>query len=140
MTPAHGGGPRDESDPSWFAISHRSFHVAGSSGKKVLAVELTWSGLTQWLKVKQLGFDLTQDIVPAPPLTGGKKPKDEGGPVDVFAALHGMTFTSSGVKLNRVLKEDVLDRSLADALLYIGDNGSKINQAMSEIPMPRVDR
>lgn len=128
--PAHGGGPRDESDPSWFAISHRTYDLRNDPSKKVLAIELTWSGLTQWLKVKQLGFDLTKPIVPAPePPPPNLHNEDQ---LLTCLKMHPAEFDQKRLLLNRVLKEDVLDRSLSDAVLYVGSNGSKINEAMSE--------
>ena len=95
-----------------------------------MAVELTWSGLTQWLKLKQLGFDLTKSILPAP--TPPSAHLDNEGQLLTCLRAHPAEFDQERVSLNRTLKEDVLDRSLADALLYVGSNGSKINDAMSE--------
>jgi len=93
-------------------------------------VELTWSGLTQWLKAKQLGFDLITPIVPAPSPQPPKL-RDEGQLLTCLKA-HMAEDDQKRASLNRALKEDVLDRSLADALLYVGSNGSKINDAMGE--------
>lgn len=128
--PAHWNDYPDAA--STYTVARRRFGYTTSEGevRSVTAVEITWSGLTRWVKTKQLGFDLTEPIV--------KSKHDPAKPAntedDLMTCIEPVPaqFDQKRVLVNRILKEQTLDRSLADAVLYIGSYGIKINFAMAD--------
>ena len=90
----------------------------GTSTIDVEAIELTWSGLTRWIKRQQLGQDFT-----APPTTQCKG--------DHFPVAQGLT-PPAREWLNKDIKEVVLDLSLSDAMLYVGVYGHLMEQGLAE--------
>jgi hypothetical protein len=112
--PAHWNNDPDPA--STYTIARQLFdYKRDNKAYTLTAVELTWSGLTHWVKTKQLGYDLTETI----PATDCEK------------AIPG-EFDQKRVYVNRELKEPTLDRSLSDAVLYVGSYGTKINFAMGD--------
>lgn len=95
--------------------------IAGKP-RKVQVVEITWSGLTRWLKSKYLGFDTRQQYCDAasgtPCVPWQKKTPAE------------LEQVPPRVWANRVLKEDLIDRGLADAALYAGSYGAVIRDGV----------
>lgn len=91
--------------------------------------EITWSGLTAWLKLQELGGDFS---VIAKPGDGEDLPP--GTPTSV--ACPGIANTSypfSRQILNRVIKESTLDSAMSDAVIYVGTYGVKIEQGVAEV-------
>jgi hypothetical protein len=96
----------------------------------VQAIEITWSALTQWLKTNRLYFDspstsycpdgkTSDSCVRAPELSqNGSTP---------FVA-----YPPDRVYINRNIKEHVLDRSLADAIIYAGTYGPVIERGVAQ--------
>jgi len=99
-------------DQSYVAVRRQKF-TYGSAGVNVEAIEVTWSPLTQWIKNGRLAKDFTRpgsyQCVPGvmePVLTSQAKDDEVQAP--------------SRLLVNRILKESVLDRNLADAAIYMG--------------------
>lgn len=116
-------------DPlSNYTIRHRAFLYDGQL--HVDAVEITWSGLTRWIKTKQLGFDISEAIEPTKGALANESstPREDKSCVGVIPKK----FDQNRQALNRLLKEQTLDRSLSDAVLYVGSYGAKINIAMAD--------
>lgn len=99
-----------------------SYTAADGHDVDIHAVEITWSQLTQWVKTKQLGYDLTE-----PP----DKPQSET-PSCPYVADVAYKKPPSRQWLNRSLKESVLDRSLVDAVLYAGAYGKVMRRGVAE--------
>jgi hypothetical protein len=82
-----------------------TFRRADKTDAHVLVAEITWSGLTAWIKNNQLAYDLS-DPVP------------EGKPPTVACpAITEATNPFSRQYLNKVIKENTLDLALSDAVL-----------------------
>lgn len=97
------------------------------SGKKVVAIEITWSELTQWIKTQQLGYDMTRP---------SEKDSDgledcfyENSETEDFPASKG---PPTRVLINRIVKERTLNRNLSDAVLYVGRYGTTIQRGIAE--------
>jgi hypothetical protein len=105
---------------SYYTLARRQFVLKGDrvNGRRIYAYEFTWSGLTRWVKNKQLGFDLTSPISPAQPC------------VDPVKELN---TEQHRVWINRLLKEGLMDRNLSDAVIYMGSYGTKINRVMADV-------
>lgn len=102
----------------------------------VLAAEITWSGLTAWVKDKQLAFDLTNNVAP------GIMPRDhdvsslqhDPNPVEIACpGIPDASYPYRRLMVNRLVKEGTLDMSLSDAVLYMGSYGPKIERAVAEV-------
>lgn len=98
------------------------------NGIPIHAVEITWSELTQWIKTQQLDYDSTVPL-----------PKAQDRRSDCFYTLPSdpEKFPRSSAPpprayVNRMLKEQVLNRSLADTLIYVGDRGPAIQRGVAE--------
>jgi hypothetical protein len=91
----------------------------------VQAIEITWSPLTQWIKSNQLGYD-SPSTTPAP----GSRPVD-----CTQAPDDGITLTKKPpprLLLDRLIKETIFDRNLADAILYSGSYGVTMERGVAE--------
>lgn len=101
-------------------IMKRQFSFVTQTGKKhiVDGIEISWSQLTQWLKAKQLGYDHS---IP-PSITGDCVEH----PTEKFAKPPARLF------VNRLLKEQLLNRSLSDAIIYAGPYGASIQRGFAE--------
>lgn len=93
----------------------------GTGSVKVHAVEITWSQLTQWVKTNQLDYDLTEPLERPPSLTT----------TCPYTPPASYKKPPPREKLNRLLKESVLDRSLVDAVLYAGDYGKNMRRGIA---------
>jgi hypothetical protein len=91
----------------------------------VEAIEITWSPLTQWIKSNQLGYDS-----PSVPMDTDPDPKHDCAPRAV--GNHEVFPPLRREWLNTSLKETVLDRDLADALIYVGTYGSVISHGVAD--------
>jgi hypothetical protein len=96
--------------------------------KRVDAVEITWSGLDRWLKDNQLGYDISKVRLPSLPpeqLKRGDEILDCVEPV-------GGKFSQRRVRVNEALKDGLLDRNLADAVIYAGSYGPAIEHGVAD--------
>lgn len=117
-------------DPgSAFYLTRRQYSYQQTNGRRtdVEVGEITWSGVTAWIKAKQLSFDLTDAAaagdtsVPHAPVALSC-PEIPAGP-----------YPFSRQVLNKSIKEPVLDLSLSDAMLYVGPYGVKIEHGVAEM-------
>jgi hypothetical protein len=101
---------------------------------KVHAVEVTWSPLTRWIKNSLLGYDGTQITPRFPFLHGGDGVDTCQDPRDTIGQetpTTGQWFSAPDrVWANANLKWGVLDRELADALIYAGTYGVAMQRAL----------
>jgi len=118
------GGPDPNSRVEW---ARRRYRLTGSMLPKVEmdAIEITWSPLTRWIKTIQLSYDSpsvfaqTADLPPcveAPSALGVPQIKDP----------------PSRLVLDRIIKEQVFDRNLADAMIYAGTYSPTIERGVAE--------
>jgi hypothetical protein len=102
------------------AYARRDFvYTIGDKSYSVQGIEITWSLLTQWVKNKQLGYDLTEPVQVGPNDKCIVQPPDHARP-------------RPRVILNEQIKERLFDRALADALLYSGTYGVVIQRGVAE--------
>ena len=114
-------------DDSYVAVSKRPFLFApdpkqAAKGIQVEAIEITYSPLTQWLKSQQLGYDLT----------GPFKPADNPAFACVADVPPYYAAPPAREGFNAGMKEGVIDRGLADAVLYIGPYGQAMRSGVAE--------
>jgi hypothetical protein len=96
--------------------------LPGRSGKiEVVLREITWSGLTRWLKDWRLGYDLTEE------------PNRRQNPETRCLGKNNVApyAPPSRELANRWIKEVMVDRSMADAMLYVGKYGSVLRRALA---------
>ncbi|MGN6667311.1 MAG: hypothetical protein ACTHKH_10155 [Trinickia sp.] len=114
-------------DDSFVALSKRAFLFAPRSeapakAVHIEAIEITYSPLTQWLKSQQLGYDLTGPF---------RSPDDPA-----FACVANVppyyAAPPARERFNRVMKEALIDRGLADAVLYMGPYGQAMRSGVAE--------
>ena len=118
----------DNGDEDSTLVLQRDRYTVGDDQKQVEAIEITWSGLDRWLKDNQLGYDLSTRRQPSPPpekLKRGDEILDCVKPV-------GGEFSQWRVPVNRVLKDGLLDRNLADAVIYAGSYGPVIERGVAD--------
>jgi hypothetical protein len=121
-----GGAPDPNSNVQFEVHTYRWKLPEIAEEIPVQAMEITWSNLTQWLKTDQLSYDdptvftdqheVVADCVLAP------DPK----------VVPPIKTPPSRLWLDRVVKESVLDRDLADAVVYAGTYGSVIERGVAE--------
>lgn len=89
------------------------------------AIEITWSPLTQWIKTNLLGYDSPSVFADDAAVTAGciTSPALNSKPV---------APPPPRAMLNKLLKESVLDRALADAVIYVGSYGKVITRGVAE--------
>lgn len=114
-------------DDSYLAVSKRPFLFVPDPTKPgqaihVEAIEITYSPLTQWIKSQQLGFDLTGPF---------RSPDDPA-----FACVRDVAPyyapPPERERFNAGMKEGLIDRGLADAVLYMGAYGSAMRSGLAE--------
>jgi len=93
-----------------------------SGAVNVHAIEITWSQLTQWVKMNQLDYDLTQPGDKPPSLALGCP----------FSPSAQYKKPPARQALNQLLKENTLDRSLVDAVIYAGVYGKAMRRGLAE--------
>ena len=107
----------------------------GGSSVEVYGAEITWSQLTWRMKTKNLNHDLT-----AVGRTGYSKRLSDADnecaekarlPEDVFWQRDG-TPPPPRVYANRIIKEQILNRSLSDAVLYAGFYNELLQRAVAK--------
>jgi hypothetical protein len=112
--------PNKRPDPaSVTSYATRDFSYGQAS---VHAIEITWSQLTQWVKTQQLGYDLIEPLTTVPSRSSSCP----------FVSSSSYKKPQPRVAINKILKERVLDRGLADAVLYTGDYGVVMQRGVAE--------
>jgi hypothetical protein len=119
------GGPTDPISHVTYTKKLYSLAVPGGTKVTVEAIEITWSQLTQWLKSNQLGYD-SPSVTP----TEETDTKNCLQPADPRFLLGKPP--PPRLLVDRVIKEQVLDRDLADAILYSGTYRSTIERGVAE--------
>ena len=120
------GGDADGRSRVAFATQAYTMRLPGVSIElSIEAIEITWSPLTQWLKSNQLGYD-SPSTTPA----AGSEPKDCVAAPDDDLPL--TVAPPPRLVLDRVIKELVFDRNLADAILYSGSYGAVMERGLAE--------
>jgi hypothetical protein len=129
------GGPLDGSD-NLILLRERKYawKMPGeAAARTVRAFEVTWSPLTRWIKNSLLGYDATNvALIPWIPGSNGvptcRDPTDQIGQ----QSPHDPWFSPPHrVPLNAILKWTVLDRDLADAVIYAGTYGIAMQRGMA---------
>lgn len=120
------GGDDDARSGVGYSTATYSLRAPGlNRAVPVQAVEITWSPLTQWVKSNQLGYD-SPSTTPAP----GATPKDCTQAPDKGIAL--TKEPPSRLLLDRIIKEQIFDRNLSDAILYSGSYGATMERGVAE--------
>jgi hypothetical protein len=118
------GHPKDEASKMTVGVRHYTFPSWALPQNRIPvdAIEITWSQLTQWVKTNQLGYDLTEpSLSPSPTYPGCP-----------YSQNTDYKKPPARQWLNRVLKEETLDRNLADALIYAGAYGRVMRRGTAE--------
>jgi hypothetical protein len=120
------GGPSDPRSRVEFSTATYSLRLPKVDRDiSVKAAEITWSPLTQWIKSNQLGYD-SPSATPGP----GSKPDGCTEPQDAGIAV--TKPPPPRLLLDRVIKEQVFDRNLSDAILYSGSYGATMERGVAE--------
>ncbi|WP_265655458.1 hypothetical protein [Verminephrobacter aporrectodeae] len=99
---------------------------AGAPGIDVEAIEITWSHTTQWLKSNYLGYD-------SPSVTKVGKPDPMKCEVPENSdVVPTVKRPPERLWLDRVIKEQVFDRNLSDAIIYSGTYGEVIERGVAD--------
>lgn len=116
-----------ENTSSYLEVGKRAFtfKLGASDPLDVEAIEITWSHTTQWLKSNYLGYD-SPSVTPRAPKTSDNCVDAEN------AAVPDTNRPPSRLILDRVIKEQVFDRNLADAIIYSGTYGEAIERAFAD--------
>ena len=112
---------------SYLEVGRRRFSLRLGPGAPVdvEAVEITWSHTTQWLKSNYLGYD-SASVTP-------RAGDAATGCVDAENKAVPLTKRPPGrLPLDRLIKEQVFDRNLADAIIYSGRYGVVVERAFAE--------
>jgi len=119
------GGIRD--DRSYVQYSVRPFELTleGLDPIPAEAIELTWSHTTQWAKSNYLGYD-SPSVTPPP---GGMSAPCVEAP---DGHVEDIKSPPARLLVDRMVKEQVFDRNLADAILYAGSYGALMEKAVAE--------
>ncbi len=115
-------------DPVSHLVMQRLQYTYPDGSHPVDAVEITWSGLTRWLKDKQLAFDLSDPTTKSGPADTLRPGQDIRDCVDVV----GGGYDQPRVWVNKVLKDGLMDRSLSDVVIYVGSYGPKIEREIAD--------
>jgi hypothetical protein len=111
--------------------------LGSEAGVSLYGVEITWSELTWRLKTKNLNYDFTErgrtayrDQLSKMSCDGGEaRPEDAARTKDGFVPN---AAPPNRARINGKLKEEVLDRSLSDAMLYAGPYGAVLQRAVAK--------
>jgi hypothetical protein len=115
------GGTVDPKSGLYLTRREFTFRRANKTQAHVLVAEITWSGLTAWIKNNQLAYDLSDPVAEGKP------------PTIACPAITETTNPFPREYLNKVIKENTLDLALSDAVLYVGTYGAKIERGMAEV-------
>jgi hypothetical protein len=112
-------------------LMQRSYTYTRQDGTstEVEISEITWSGLTAWLKFQELGADFSDKV----PAGDGRKLADDVPTTIACPGLASPSYPYSRETLNRLIKESTLDSALSDAIIYVGTYGVKIEQGVAEV-------
>ena len=116
----------NEHPKAYVAYRVRPFTLALDERRiPVDAIEITWSHLTQWIKSNQLGYD-SPSVTPRPG-------DPDGDCVDApDPSVPDSKRPPARLLVDRVIKERVFDRNLADAILYAGNYGAVMETGVAE--------
>ncbi len=129
------GGPLDGSD-NLILLRERTYawKIPGeTTARNVRAFEVTWSPLTRWIKNSLLGYDATKvALVPAIPGSNGVPTCQDAADQIGQQTPHDPWFSPPHrLAVNAILKWTVLDRDLADAVIYAGTYGIAMQRGMA---------
>lgn len=117
---------RDERSYVQYATRKFALTLEGVAREFALeAIEITWSHTTQWAKSNYLGYD-SPSVTPAP---GAPSSKCVEAPDIVVQSIKPPPHR---LLLDRIIKEQVFDRNLSDAILYAGSYGALIERGVAE--------
>ena len=133
----HVGEPGRDNKDNLILLREREYswkEPGMKSRRKVRAFEITWSPMTRWIKNSLLGYDATK-VALLPWIRGSNgvttcngDPKDQIGQ----QIPHDPWFSPPNrVAVNAILKWTVLDRDLADAVIYAGTYGIAMQRGMA---------
>jgi hypothetical protein len=119
-----GGTPEPASYVQYARRTYRSIGTRLPSDLQIEAIEITWSPLTRWLKTTQLAYDSPSAF---------DSPKDEAcrEPPDA-ERIPPVKHPPARAALNQMIKEEMLDRNLADAIIYAGTYGPVLERGVAE--------
>ena len=118
------GGPDPRSRVEWARRRYR-FTAPARAQVEVDAIEITWSPLTRWIKTVQLSYD-SPSVFARP----GDVPPCVESPVAL--GVPQIKDPPSRLALDRLVKEQVFDRNLADAMIYAGTYSPTIERGVAE--------
>jgi hypothetical protein len=132
-------------------VIRRNWRPSAADGASVDAVEITWSDLTTHIKDAQLIYDFTElgrskhlatsEAGMTEPtgksVTSKRESSEQKHKLDTGCSWASPEVTEPStmpprVKINRTIKEEVFDRSLADAILYAGPFNEILQHAVAE--------
>ncbi len=107
-----------------YAVRRYKLRLGGGANRAVPveAIEITWSHLTQWIKTNQLSYDSPSVFRGRPHCMASPDPK----------IVPPILNPPERVAINRTIKESVLDRDMADAIVYIGTYGPVIQRGVAD--------
>lgn len=112
---------------SYMQYATRSYESTGRSlprGLHIDAVEITWSPLTQWLKTTQLYYDSSSAFAASsrPSCLESPDPK----------VVPDIKHPPQRLLLDQLIKEQLFDRNLADAIIYAGRYAPVLERGVAE--------
>ena len=133
----HDSGP--DPGPNLILIREMDYRWTPRGGQtiRVHAVEVTWSPMTRWIKNTMLGYDEAKTAVfhfihggsGVDPLCTHDKPDQIGRQTPAYTGFS----PPRRVAVNANLKWEVLDRDLADAVIYAGTYGPAMQRGMAVV-------
>lgn len=128
------GHPGKYDDLSKIYYQTRQYTLQLSGQDRIIpvqAIEITWSPLTSWIKTRQLGYDSPSIFSNSAQAKADcvETPNVPNPTASTEPALN----PPNRLLVNRLLKEDLLDRKLADAMLYAGTYGKTIQRGVADV-------
>jgi hypothetical protein len=121
------GGSYDANAYVQYGVRNYRWKLPGASTEiSVQALEITWSNLTQWIKTEQLSYDSPSVFPPQQsPLPDCVQRPDP-------TIVPPIKNPPSRLWLDKIAKENVFDRDLADAVIYSGTYSPVIQRGVAE--------
>jgi hypothetical protein len=119
----------DEHHDAFVTVLTRSYDIelTHTERKRLDVSEITWSPMTQWLKGAVLGYDATHWVGPVLADDMSRIPSC----VDPNTIVGNYRQPPRRQLLNDYLKWSLMDRALADAILYVGAYGQAMERGLS---------